>query len=290
MIEKAHFILYVKEQGKSAAFYSKALALEPALDVPGMTEFHLPGGAVLGIMPEAGIKRLLGERLPDPSKAGGAPRSEVYLVVDGARTYHERALEAGAIELSPLRERDWGHLAAYSLDPDGHVLVFAETPPGPPVEFGPISADDAAAVSAFTAEHWGADFVVAHGTVYYPARLKGFKASSENRLVGLVTCNTQGSDCEVVTLNSTSGGRGVGTRLMGMVKEAAIETGCGRVWLVTTNDNLGALRFYQRLGYRLVKVGRDALEASRALKPSIPTVGNDGIQMRDEVELELRLK
>jgi uncharacterized glyoxalase superfamily protein PhnB len=77
-------------------------------------------------MPEAGIKRLLGEKLPDPAQAAGIPRSELYLRVTNPLEYHRRAIEAGAIELSELKDRDWGDRAAYSLDPDGHVLAFAE--------------------------------------------------------------------------------------------------------------------------------------------------------------------
>jgi uncharacterized protein len=123
---KSHFILYVADQKRSRDFYAAVLALEPALDVPGMTEFALDGGCVLGLMPEAGIKRLLGKALPDPSAARGIPRGELYLLVGGAAEYHRRALGAGARELSPLLPRDWGHRAAYSLDPDGHVLAFAQ--------------------------------------------------------------------------------------------------------------------------------------------------------------------
>jgi uncharacterized glyoxalase superfamily protein PhnB len=95
-----------------------------------MTEFALPGGAILGLMPEIGIRRLLGDRIPDPAGARGVPRAEVYLVVEDPASFHERALRSGAVELSPLMPRNWGHLAAYVLDPDGHVLAFArETPP-----------------------------------------------------------------------------------------------------------------------------------------------------------------
>ncbi|MCX5789591.1 MAG: glyoxalase [Elusimicrobia bacterium] len=122
---KAHFILYVSDQRRSAAFFAKTLGCKPRLDVPGMTEFELNDGAVLGLMPAAGIKRLLGEKLPDPEGATGIPRSEVYLLVDDPKSFHQRALDAGARELSPLAIRDWGHEAAYSLDPDGHVVAFA---------------------------------------------------------------------------------------------------------------------------------------------------------------------
>ena len=127
MLPASHFIFYVADQERSFVFYSAVLAAEPRLHVPGMTEFDLPGGGVLGLMPEKNIRGLLGSVLPDPSAANGIPRAELYLVLLGPGEYHSRALAAGARELSPLLPRSWGHVAAYSLDPDGHVLVFASS-------------------------------------------------------------------------------------------------------------------------------------------------------------------
>lgn len=108
----------------SAAFFRRVLGRAPRLDVPGMTEFELGPGAILGLMPEAGIVRLLGESV-NPARAGGAPRAELYVLVDDPAAYHARALAAGGRELSPLAARDWGHDAAYCADLDGHVLAFA---------------------------------------------------------------------------------------------------------------------------------------------------------------------
>lgn len=119
------FILYVRDQAASAAFYRAVLKRTPSLDVPGMTEFEVGAQARLGLMPEAGIRRLLGEAVPDPGRASGIPRSEVYLVVRDPSEYHRRAIEAGAAELSPVALRGWGDDVGYSLDPDGHVLAFA---------------------------------------------------------------------------------------------------------------------------------------------------------------------
>lgn len=130
MVRSAHLILYVADQRASCEFYASVLARQPDLDVPGMTEFHLGGGAVLGLMPERGIRRLLGDALPDPGSARGVPRAELYLRVDGPAAYHARALRHGAIELSPLAPRDWGDDVAYSIDRDGHVLAFAEATAG----------------------------------------------------------------------------------------------------------------------------------------------------------------
>lgn len=123
---KTHFILYVSDQEKSTGFYEKVLGQKAALNVPGMTEFRLNTNSILGLMPVQGIKKLLGGKLPDPSKARGIPRAELYLVVNNPEEYHARALESGAKELSGMKVRDWGHKAAYSLDLDGHVIAFAK--------------------------------------------------------------------------------------------------------------------------------------------------------------------
>ncbi len=129
MTTRAHFILYVADQVRATAFYRRALDAVPTLLVPGMTEFALPGGAVLGLMPEAGIRRLLGDALRDPALARGVPRAELYLVVDDPAAAFARAVAAGARVLSELAPRDWGHDAAYVEDLDGHVLAFARARP-----------------------------------------------------------------------------------------------------------------------------------------------------------------
>lgn len=121
------FILYVADQERSTNFYRQLFDVEPSLYVQGMTEFTLGENYKIGLMPEAGIKRLLGAALPDPALASGIARSEFYMLVEDPDALHRRALDCGAREISPLQPRGWGDLAAYSLDPDGHVLAFAKT-------------------------------------------------------------------------------------------------------------------------------------------------------------------
>jgi len=128
VIGPVHLILYVGDQVAATSFWQVVLDRPPALDVAGMTEFTLGEQIVLGLMPEAGIRSLLGPSLPDPAAAHGIPRAELYLVVEDAAAYHARAQAAGASELSPLTRRSWGDDAAYSLDPDGHVIAFATRP------------------------------------------------------------------------------------------------------------------------------------------------------------------
>jgi uncharacterized glyoxalase superfamily protein PhnB len=120
-----HTILYVKDQKRSTDFYRAVLQLEPKLDVPGMTEFQLSDAHTLGLMPEAGIKRLLSDKLPDPSQGSGIPRAELYIRVQDPEVLFERALAAGAKLLSSLEVRPWGDRAGYVLDPDSHVLALA---------------------------------------------------------------------------------------------------------------------------------------------------------------------
>ena len=135
---------------------------------------------------------------------------------------------------------------------------------------------------------WG-ETVVSRGAVHDPTALPGFVAEEGGDRVGLLTYRVDGADCEVVTIDAFPEGAGAGTALLDAAARAARDAGCGRVWLITTNDNLRALRFYQRRGFRLVAVHPDALERSRELKPSVPEIGLDGIPLRDELELELRL-
>ena len=137
-------------------------------------------------------------------------------------------------------------------------------------------------------ELWG-EGVVSRGRLLDATVLPGFVAEGDGEPAGLLTYRIDGGDCEVVTINAFLRGAGAGTALMEAVAAAARDAGCRRVWLITTNDNLRALRFYQRRGFRLAALHRDALDRSRDLKPSIPEVGLDGIPLRDELELELTL-
>jgi catechol 2,3-dioxygenase-like lactoylglutathione lyase family enzyme len=122
-----HVILFVRDQERSTRFYAEVFGKEPRLQVDGMTEFDLSDGMVLGLMPETGIRRLLGSALPAAAPDGAGPRSELYVEVDEPEVYLDRATAAGAELVSPCSDRDWGATAGYCLDPDGHLLAFAST-------------------------------------------------------------------------------------------------------------------------------------------------------------------
>jgi GNAT superfamily N-acetyltransferase len=130
---------------------------------------------------------------------------------------------------------------------------------------------------------------VAHGTTYALTNLPAFVAERDGDLAGVVTYHVVGGELEVVSIDAVRQHLGVGTELLTAVTDEARRRGCHRLWLVTTNDNLDALRFYQRRGLRLVHVEPDALSRSRQLKPEIPEVGAYGIPLRDELTLELLL-
>ncbi|MBX2972694.1 MAG: VOC family protein [Flavobacteriales bacterium] len=120
------FILYVADQARSTAFYTALLDRVPVLNVPGMTEFELSPGLKLGLMPEAGIARIISGPMPHPSTGAGVPRCELYLVVEDLDAAMQQALNAGAAVVDPAADRDWGHRVVYYADPDGHVIALAE--------------------------------------------------------------------------------------------------------------------------------------------------------------------
>ena len=152
-----------------------------------------------------------------------------------------------------------------------------------------IEASDRNWVEFFVKSHWGSEIVVAKGRVLRPVELDGFVGFNGKNPVGLLTYRIEGPDCEIVTIDSIAQGEGVGTALINAVRERAKVKGCRRLWLITTNDNLNALGFYQKRGFRLIAIYPDALEASRKLKPQISIKAANGIPIRDELELELDL-
>jgi catechol 2,3-dioxygenase-like lactoylglutathione lyase family enzyme len=126
-IKLTQFILFVSDQSASRDFYQNILQLEPVLDVLGMTEFLLSDTCKLGLMPEKGIGALLDTVLPHPETAHGVPRCELYLYVENVDECFERSIKFGAGVVSPVSIRDWGDIAGYVADPDGHLIAFAST-------------------------------------------------------------------------------------------------------------------------------------------------------------------
>lgn len=132
--QSVYVVFYVASQERSARYYGAVFQCDPAVDKPGITEFLVRDDTYLALLTFDGAVKLHGERFP--RTASGAiepstrPNAELYLVVDDPAAYHQRALAAGAIELSSMQLRGWGHRAAYSMDPDGNVIGFAQVERG----------------------------------------------------------------------------------------------------------------------------------------------------------------
>ncbi len=138
-------------------------------------------------------------------------------------------------------------------------------------------------------ELWGAELVAVHGSVLRPAELPGFIAERSRRVVGLLTYQLVQDYLEITTLNAIERRVGIGTMLI----EAAVGAGrhfrCREIRLTTTNDNVDALRFYQRRGFRLAELRPGAVDRSRREKPQIPRTGDYGIPLHDEIDLIRRV-
>jgi GNAT superfamily N-acetyltransferase len=153
------------------------------------------------------------------------------------------------------------------------------------VAIRPIEGSDRATVEWLTTQLWGAPEVAVHDGVFYPATLPGFIAERGGRIAGLVTFEVRPGVLEIVTINALDLYKGIGTLLIEAVRAEAKRLGCASVTLTTTNDNMGALRFYQRRGFRIAEIRVGAVDRSRERKPEIPRTGDFGIPLHDEIDL-----
>jgi len=139
-------------------------------------------------------------------------------------------------------------------------------------------------------KYWYSTRIISRGRVLEADKMPGFIAQHGDVCVGLVLYEIVGNECEIVSLNSLTELTGVGSLLLDAIKSTAAEAQCRRVWLVTTNDNTLALRFYQQRGFTLSALHLNVIQQSRKIKPEIPFIGHDGIPIRDEIELEMLLQ
>ena len=160
----------------------------------------------------------------------------------------------------------------------------------PEIRIRPINDGDRPMLAWLVAELWGSELVAVHGSVLQPAEMPGFIAERSRRVVGLLTYQLVGDMLEIVTLNAIERRVGIGTLLIEAAADAARHFGCREVRLTTTNDNVDALRFYQRRGFRLAELRPGAVDRSREQKPQIPRVGDYGIPLHDEIDLTLRVQ
>ena len=152
-----------------------------------------------------------------------------------------------------------------------------------------ITPSDISRVRRFWKEYWGDEYIVARGVVHHPELLDGFFAWDGTEIIGLITVAHSDAGCEIVSLDSLREDKGVGSALIDAIIKAAREKGCKRLFLITTNDNLHALGFFQKRGFAISAVHRGAVNESRKIKPGIPQIGMNGIPLRDEIEMEMNL-
>jgi GNAT superfamily N-acetyltransferase len=157
----------------------------------------------------------------------------------------------------------------------------------PEVLIRAVHDSDRPTLTWLVAELWGSAVVAVHGTMFRPAELGGFIAERAGRIAGLLTYDLTPETLEIVTLNAIERRVGLGTRLIETAVSKARRSGCLEVRLTTTNDNVDALRFYQRRGFRLVELRPGAVDWSRREKPEIPLTGEYGIPLHDEIDLAL---
>ena len=153
----------------------------------------------------------------------------------------------------------------------------------------PISEKNRQQVMNFFSQHWGSSQMIISSGTYDCAMLDGYVYVEDAAIIGLVTYVLHAGSLEIISLDSIQEGKGIGSRLMAEVEQFAMEHAIPEIELITTNDNLQALKFYQKRGYRITHIFQNAVMEARKVKPTIPLIGNDGIPLLDELKLQKKI-
>ena len=152
-----------------------------------------------------------------------------------------------------------------------------------------VNKDNRNLVNKFFIDNWFSTDMDLRGEVIDCTKIDGFLIQEEGTIIGLITYKFFGDICEIVSLDSKIENIGIGTNLLKEAENVAINNNCKKMRLITTNDNMRALQFYQKRGYCLTKLYPNAMEEVRKIKPNVPELGDNGIPLRDELELEKEL-
>ena len=158
------------------------------------------------------------------------------------------------------------------------------------IRIRPIEDDDRPMVVSLLQKHAGSHLMVSRGKLLDASEQLGFLAEDERGIVGIMTLHFADGQCEVFTLHAFYQREGIGSQLLKQAEAEARVRNITRLWLITTNDNVEAIAFYQIFGWKIAAIHIDAIEQSRKLKPQIPLIGNHGIPIRDEIEFEKQLQ
>ena len=141
-------------------------------------------------------------------------------------------------------------------------------------------------INDFIIRQWFTLQMVVHGESIDLGKAEGWYACEDDEIIGLITYRITGNEMEILSLDSLRENKGTGTALLHQALSDARNLGLARVRLTTTNDNLHALRYYQKRGFDIIRFYHNALDDARKTKPEIPLIGMDGIPLKHEIELE----
>lgn len=153
----------------------------------------------------------------------------------------------------------------------------------------PINKNDREWIIDLLTNHWISPKIVSREKIHDATKLPGFIAWQENKPIGLLTYCVENNECEIVTLDSLIENIGIGSSLIDTLKKITSDNRYKRLWCITTNNNQKAIQYYRNRGFKIKKVYKNAMEISRKLKPEIPLVDNNGVSIKDEVELEIKI-
>lgn len=149
-----------------------------------------------------------------------------------------------------------------------------------------INEQNRALVIEFFNEHWGSSEMIVSSGRYNCAELPGLIYMEDEKVIGLLTYIIKDKTIEIFSLDSVIENRGIGTQLMNFLERLAYKNCMFNIKVITTNDNINALKFYQKLGYRIKEIIPDAVNKARLIKPQIPLQAENGIPIMDEIVLE----
>lgn len=154
-------------------------------------------------------------------------------------------------------------------------------------EYVKINTQNRERINSFISEHWFSTDMIIRSTIIDMTKVDGIVALENDDIIGLLTYTIHENVCEITSLDSLLEGKGIGTTLINKLLSIAKEVNCNKVIVVATNDNINAIRFYQKRGFDMAQLYHNALDVSRKMKPSIPLTGDNGIPLKHEIEFEI---
>jgi ribosomal protein S18 acetylase RimI-like enzyme len=148
------------------------------------------------------------------------------------------------------------------------------------------TTEDNSWIVEYMEREWGGNFIITNGRMHYIEQLAGIILSENQKNIGICLYEEGNNECEIVLLEAFEKNKGVGTILIKEMISRMKNMNWRRIWLITTNDNLDAIRFYQRRKFRINKINKNGIDKARKLKHTIPLVGNYGIPIHGEIEME----